>query len=367
MERLSFREYRYGRKPAQAEKPLGKRGGSSGRDGMDKRHPTLFLTILLTLLASPVDAQVIRGHVVDAETQVPVGGVGGKLPISGAEVELVSKMGVEGMSAVTDELGYFFLAAPAPGAFRIRVSHPAYLPYEGESVDVGLEETVNLEIRMGRKVIPLEPIVVTARTNTTMAGFHERRTGSAFATFLTREEIQARGAGRTTDLLRGVPGVRINFERWGVGPAIEMRNGFGDVRAHHLRGRRQGASVHGEQPGRFSHARADRGGGNLQFPLDYPRPVSVPATAECILFWTRRGGREGGEPWSWKRVLLGLRGCGWTRRSGFADRTGHTSNSGMETRKGGRKDVEKTACLLRSGGRCSWRSAGARILPAPNS
>jgi hypothetical protein len=25
-----------------------------------------------------------------------------------------------------------------------------------------------------------------------------------------------------------------------------------------------------------------------------------------ILFWTRRGGREGGEPWDWKRMLLGF-------------------------------------------------------------
>jgi hypothetical protein len=29
-------------------------------------------------------------------------------------------------------------------------------------------------------------------------------------------------------------------------------------------------------------------------------------TCGVILFWTRPGGREGGDPWSWRKVLIGL-------------------------------------------------------------
>jgi hypothetical protein len=272
---------------------------------MAARNPTLLLACLLVLPLSSVEGQVIRGVVVDAEARVTVSGVAMSMPISGAEVEVITEGGAERIRVETDSLGVFLMYVAGYPRVRLAVRHPAYHPYETETIEVGQEETVNLEIRLGRNVIPLEPIVVTARTNTTMAGFHARRTGSAFATFLTREEIEARAAGQTTDLLRGLPGVRINFQRWGVGPSIEMQNGFGvceptiyvdGVRAPQT----AGSSLN-------DFLTPDRIEGVEVYSSLSTAPVQyISGNCGVILFWTRRGGREGGEPWSWKRVLVGL-------------------------------------------------------------
>ena len=241
----------------------------------------------------------------DADVRVPMGGVETEMPIPGAEVELVTGEEGEGIWALTDSLGMFRISAPRAGAFRIRVNHPAYVPYEAESVEVGQGETVSIQIRLGRNVIPLEPLVVRARTTPSIAGFHQRRTRGAFGTFITREEVEARAASQTTDLLRGLPGVRINFQRWGVGPSIEMQNGFGSCEPTiYVDGVRAPQS---DQSSLNDFLVPER----IEGVEVYSSSTSAPAqytSGMCgvILFWTRRGAREGGEPWGWKRVLIGL-------------------------------------------------------------
>jgi hypothetical protein len=272
---------------------------------MSIQTQTLLLAGLVTLSASQGEAQVIRGTVLDAEVRLAAGVTETNIPIAQAEVELMTQEGGVGTRALTDSLGSFRLSAPRPGAYRLRVRHPAYLTYDGERIDVGPEEIVDVEIRLGRNVIPLEPLVVRARTNGTLAGFHERRTRGGLATFLTREEIDARAAGRTTDLLRGLPGVRLDFVRWGVGPTIEMQGGFGPCQPTiYVDGVKAPESAGSSLDDFLSPER-------IEGVEVYSSFSTVPAqyhSGMCgvILFWTRRGDREGGEPWGWKRVLLGL-------------------------------------------------------------
>ncbi len=249
-----------------------------------------------------VKAQVIEGIVVEA----PVDSSAETLaiaPVAGAEVELLLR-GRRLGGATTDSLGRFMFQVPEAGRYRLRVRHPTYLPYEADSVQVGGGETVSVEVRLGRNVIPLEPLVVTARIRADMTGFRGRRQGAGLGTFLTREDIEARAAGRTTDLLRGVPGVTVQFQRWGVAPAILMRSGLGTcepaifvdgVVTPQYRGSRlddyltpdriQGVEIYSS----FSTA-----------PVQY-----VSGTCGVILFWTQRGDRGDGAPWQWKRVLIG--------------------------------------------------------------
>ena len=272
---------------------------------MPGQNRFVVLTALLALIVPPASAQVIRGVVVDDEVRVSATGAEIRTPVAGADLELLANGDPAGRRATTDSLGMFVLSLPQPGGFGLRVTHTAYLPFETDIIEVDQEESVSVEIRLGRNVIPLEPIVVRARINSALAGFHQRRTGSALGSYVTREEVEARGAGYTTDLLRGLPGIRLNFIRWGVGPAIEMQGGFGVC-----------------QPTIFVDGLQlpESAGGSLNDFLTperiegvevYSSISTVPAqfhsgTCGVILFWTRRGAREGGEPWGWRRMLLGV-------------------------------------------------------------
>ena len=272
---------------------------------MPRRLSTLHLSFLLLSVAHPLGAQTLRGVVVDAEAQVVLEGVETNMPIAGAEVELLGDGVREQTRAFTDSLGFFSLPVPGPGTYGLRVTHPAYLRYEAEGIEVRPEEAVTLEVRLGKNVIPLEPLLVVGRVSSTMAGFHERRTSGAFATFLTREEIETRAAGRTTDLIRGLPGIRINWERWGVGPAIEMQGGFGTCEPTIFVDGVRAPQAPGSMVDDF--LTPDRIEGVEVYTSFSTAPAQfISGTCGVILFWTRQGGREGGEPWSWKRVLVGV-------------------------------------------------------------
>jgi hypothetical protein len=274
---------------------------------MQKTRWILLLGVAPILAPDPCRTQVLRGFVLDAENEVLVGEVGRLAPIGGAEVEILAVGSGERESISTDSLGLFNYPAPAPGVFEIRATHPAYNPSEWERVEVGEEEIVSLEIRLGRNVIPLDPLVVVARTNTLMAGFHERRSGGAFATFLTREEIEARGAARASDLLRGLPGIRLQFVRWGEGPAIEMQGGFGTCEPAIFVDGVQVPRTSGIGTSLDDYITPERIEGMEVYSSFSTVPVQYHSgMCGVILLWTRRGGREGGEPWSWKRVLLGF-------------------------------------------------------------
>jgi len=272
---------------------------------MPRINRTLLLAGALSLLAPPMEAQIIRGTVVDAEVTVQTDGSEAKIPITGAEVELLTGGRMEGTRTLTDSMGLFQLSGLGVGVYRLRVSHPAYLPYETGNIEVGREEAVSVEIRLGRVVIPLEPLVVVARTNPTMAGFLERRNTGGFGTFLTREEIEARGTTRATDLLRGLPGIRIKFVRWGVGPTIEMQGSFGPCEPTIFVDGVHTPQLSGSALDDF--LLVDRIDGVEVYSSFSSAPAQyLSGICGSILFWTRLGGNEGGEPWGWKRVLVGF-------------------------------------------------------------
>ena len=76
---------------------------------------------------------------------------------------------------------------------------------------VNAGQTVVVEIRLGRDVIPLEPLVVTARTHTRdrLAGYRERQAMNAFGKFVTREQIDRRPNTETSNLLANISSVRV--------------------------------------------------------------------------------------------------------------------------------------------------------------
>lgn len=253
----------------------------------------LALPILLTLVGpTPAATQTIRGAVIDASTRAP---------LEHAEVILVAERPAEDTRAVTDASGIFELAAPRAGTYTIIVNHPGYTAYEADSVTIGTGEVVTVEIRLGQGAIPLQPLVVTVRRSSHMAGFDERR-ARGLGRYITREEIEARGAARVTDLLSGLPG--LTFQRAGPsGRIILMSGGLRCQPAIWVDGIESR-----ERPGLTMDELLTP---NMIEGIEvYNSSATAPSryvTGPCgvILFWTRRGTGEEGEPWGWKRVLAG--------------------------------------------------------------
>jgi hypothetical protein len=119
-------------------------------------------------------------------------------PLQGAVVA------IEGtnLSAMSNDMGFWELSNVPPGQRTLRVTHagaqralPVRVP-EGGVADV--------EVRVPPDAYTLAPITVTAARNLgVLHAFYERRE-SGMGQYLTRAEVQRRGALTVTDLLAGM-------------------------------------------------------------------------------------------------------------------------------------------------------------------
>lgn len=252
----------------------------------------------LALPGQPLRGQVLRGVVVGEGTS------GEYRPLEGARVELTVGSTREVRVGTTDRMGAFTFGSVGSRTVRLRVVHPGYLPFEEARVAVADGEWVALEIRLGRVAIPLEPLVVTARLSAALGDFHSRRRRGGLGSYLTRDEVEARGAGATTDLLRGLPGVRLRATR-GSSPSVEMQGGFGPCQPGiFVDGLRMSGSAGAYLNDYLTPERIE---GVEVYPSISTVPVQFQSgSCGAILFWTQRGDAGDGRPWSWWRMLLGV-------------------------------------------------------------
>jgi Carboxypeptidase regulatory-like domain/TonB-dependent Receptor Plug Domain len=252
--------------------------------------------VALALAAAAVEAQaqVIQGVVIDAVSRAAV---------AGAEVELLEPRTLQRTWSVTDSAGAFLLTATRAGTYRLRVTHPSYVTYEADSVAVGGGEAVMLEIRLGQAAIPLEPLVVTARRQVAMTGFDERRK-AGFGRFITREDIDRRSAFRTSDLLRNVQGITLR-PAGRSGSFVLMRGGGTGlcqpaIWVDGILTRQVAGGTIDEllAPNAIEAVEVYTAHGGA--PTEY-----IAGSCGVILFWTRRGSGGEGEPWQWKKMLIG--------------------------------------------------------------
>jgi hypothetical protein len=266
--------------------------------GLPPAAVTAIVALVLTPVhpsASSVEAQIIRGMVVEAT---------GRAPIGGAVVELRADRDGGKTQATSDSLGLFVLRAPRAGSYTLGASRLGYLKYEGDTIRLGSAESVSIEIRLDTRVVPLEPLVVMARSGSAPEGFEARRAGG-FGRFLTRKDIDARSAPHTTDLFRAMPGVVITAQRRGPGSSLQMRGTTGLCAP--------AVWIDGLAVPIYAGTNID----DLLMPTVieaievYNSVSSAPIqyrSGSCgvVLFWTRRGsGAEGGRV-SWWKVALGV-------------------------------------------------------------
>ncbi len=261
---------------------------------------------LLTL--SPADGQA---QVPSGERGVVITGVvtdqisGDALPaahisIAPADAELAEDLAEEGEDVTwegeTNEDGLFRTERIAIGVYQIQITSVGFT--SASQVGIFLEDgTVELTAELAPQALELEGIVVTVTRQSRLenAGFYDRRQ-LGFGHSFTRDEIEARGPSRVSDLFMGIPGARV-ISRGGIQrPDVRLRGGCvpdvvldgvplsGPVRVDEL------LTVHDLEALEVYHGATS--------PMQYSR-----STCGTILAWTRPPARAEGASWSWGRVL----------------------------------------------------------------
>jgi hypothetical protein len=255
--------------------------------------------VALALLAVPAAAQqnavdgTIRGIVIDQTTGQGVPGV---------VVEVLDHVDRIRRSTVSDEEGRFMLVRVQPGPFWLRATHVAYARTKTPRWRVESGEVLDVTIRLHPDVVLLAPLEVTARAQSfspVLAGFYDRVNRRMGGTLFTREDIELRNPSRITDLLEGVPGVRIQADGGnqsfrlvtmaralpgvGAGPnSCPVQIYVDGVRAS------RGGPVSPDEilaPGSLEGVEVYRGLGTV--PAEFLTPE---ARCGVIAFWTRRAG-----------------------------------------------------------------------------
>jgi hypothetical protein len=261
-----------------------------------------LVVVMLGVMPSPASSQRVAGTVRSE---------GAEDPVAGARVVLQLRGAGQRLTATTDTLGFFSMRLPEGGRYSLEVTAAGFEAFISQEVDVGHAETVTLEIRLGRDVIPLEPIRVSARTtDPRLAGFHERRLSGAFGRFLTRQDVERSSPPRSTELLRGVAGISLTPVRRGraaqTGNLVSVRGGFGLCEpALYIDGHRVRQSAQSTLDDILNPQDVE---GVEVYSTGSTAPVQFydPSACGVILFWTRPGGSTDGVRFAWRRLAAGL-------------------------------------------------------------
>jgi hypothetical protein len=105
----------------------------------------------LLLVASALDAQSVRGQLIDGVNRAP---------LNGAFVTLVDEHSVERARAITDQTGRFLITAPATGVYRLRSKRIGFRPYLSAPLTLRAGETLAFDATVDPIPIALQEVVV---------------------------------------------------------------------------------------------------------------------------------------------------------------------------------------------------------------
>lgn len=173
-----------------------------------------LLGVTLPLAAQDAAARrsaTLVGQVVNATT--------GR-PIEGAVVSLIGS----GYGAITDSLGNFRVPQTWAGTDTLEVRFIGYEPSRTE-VELAPNETSRITLLLSQTVVRVADLVVEVRQTRKaqkLQGFIERME-KGFGTFFTPRDIRTRNPRLTSDLMRGIPGVRVGRIEHGRAPVSFAR------------------------------------------------------------------------------------------------------------------------------------------------
>ncbi len=149
---------------------------------------SLSIVAGVLLVASSAPAQVITGVVTDAVT---------KAPLVDASVVLLDEKGKIQRGTLTEPDGSYSIQLPKAGKFIVRAGGMGYETLDSRLLDVAKDQTVEMLLRL----MPAGAVVGIGDFN--------RRRMSLEGTFLTEEDVKAKGGNKFTDVFRNIAGVSV--------------------------------------------------------------------------------------------------------------------------------------------------------------
>ncbi|MEJ2187498.1 MAG: carboxypeptidase-like regulatory domain-containing protein [Gemmatimonadota bacterium] len=151
-------------------------------------HVRILATWVLALFAAaPLAGQAVTGRVIDVD---------GDTAVAGVAVSLADSTGRLRMTVLTDTAGAFVLPVTTPGRYTLRTQHIAFQPIVTRPFTVAPGENVDVELRLSRAAIALEPLVVRTRRKVGVAYLRnyydrlEENQRMARGRILTREDLE---------------------------------------------------------------------------------------------------------------------------------------------------------------------------------
>lgn len=252
------------------------------------------------LLATPVSAQQIRGRVVE---------LGSDAPIRDATITAQAVSSPRVVDVVSDSAGRFALSLPFAGVWRLRVEHIAFTTVSADSIAIAPGEQLEVDVTLAPDVIALEPIVVRGRERARLGRLREfydrleRQGRTGHGTFITREDFERYPGQLLSTHLAMVPGVTVVSSNGGN--IVTMRGTTGRcLPAMYLDGIE--VSDYGTMLDHLAHPETLEGVEVYRSGSFAPAMYSRNNGCGVVLLWTR--GSEGGKPFTWKRLLIGVGG-----------------------------------------------------------
>ncbi len=231
----------------------------------------------------------VMGTVLDLQTGEPV---------SAARVVLLDPATSAPLAAtVSDSKGEFVLSPTAPGTYGLRVEVLGYRTVR-DSVTLGEGEDEVLAIHLASEAIDLEPLVV--RVPRTVAYYmrdFEKRRATGSGTFITREQIERRRMSRTSELLRSLGGVRVQYGRQGEA-SLSVR---GTCRPQVFV---DGVALHSSVSIDMAVTPEDIEGIEVYSNAAIPAQYASGSACAAILVWTRPPVRGEGRKVAWWKLVL---------------------------------------------------------------
>jgi hypothetical protein len=170
---------------------------------------------LLMVLGSPLDAQTVRGQVIDSVSQTGV---------PAATLTLIDALGTTRATAEADESGTFVITAPVAADYRLRVEGVGYSVYMLGPMRIA-EDVTHITVRLVPLAVPLDTLTAQAEGRVPAldrVGFYDRK-ALGHGRFIDRDAIDRRQPRRIEDLLRGIPGIRLVTDPNGFFADVRMR------------------------------------------------------------------------------------------------------------------------------------------------
>lgn len=205
--------------PASGQIQLVARAGEDSTARLDLQIPPTALVRRDLVLGVREGGTGAAGAVVTARLTGSVTTADGR-PLAGAQVRVAG-----GAATRTDDNGGWTLGAVPAGSRMLEVRQVGYYP-ERRPVDV-VADAPPVAVQLATLGSVLDTVRITARRmrpRHDMRAFEERRRSTA-GRFLTAAEIERRGAWQITDILRMIPGIRV--DGFGLDMSLLMRSAFG--------------------------------------------------------------------------------------------------------------------------------------------